>query len=241
VNGTVYEASGAVTFADPTRTAAAATATPSGTFAAGGTVPGTNYAATSSPLENVTIVDPLPVELSRFDVLALRQDALLTWSTASEHNNDHFTIERSLNGSNFVEVGTVRGQGNSQRPTDYTFTDNGAGRLAAATVYYRLKQVDLNGTASYSPVRTVQFASATAQATAILYPNPSQGQTVVDPRSLAAGTYSVQLLDLAGRVLRTQQSVNEAFTLDIAALPQGAYIVLVQGAGVRQSLRLLRN
>ncbi|MDO7884828.1 T9SS type A sorting domain-containing protein [Hymenobacter cheonanensis] len=240
VNGTVYQASGDVTFTDPTRTAANSTVTPSGSFASGGgTAPGSNYATTTSTLEDVTIVNPLPVELSRFEALAVRQDALLTWSTASEHNNDHFTIERSLTGSGFVAVGTVRGQGNSVTNTTYTFTDSNAGRLASTTVYYRLKQVDLDGTASYSPVRAVQFA--TAKAAASLYPNPSQGQIVLDLSGLAQGTYSVQVLDLTGRVLRAQQVGAQASPLDLSGLPQGAYLVLVQGAGVRQALPLLRN
>lgn len=241
VNGTAYQASGTVSFLDPTRTAATQTVGPGNTFASGGgTVPGTNYAAASSSNEDVTIVTPLPVELTRFAVLAVRQDALLTWSTASEHNNDHFTVERSLTGSGFVAVGTVRSQGNSLRNSDYTFTDPNASRLASSTVYYRLKQVDLDGTATYSPVRTVQFAPTT-KASASLYPNPSQGQLVLDLSALAQGRYSVQVLDLTGRVLRTQQAAAQATPLDLSGLPQGAYLVLVQGAGVRQALPLLRN
>ncbi len=240
-NGTAYQASGSVAFIDPTRTSTTGTVSPGGNFASGGgTAPGTNYAAASSTLEDVTIVTPLPVELTRFTVLAVRQDALLTWSTASERNNDHFTVERSLTGSNFVAVGTMRGQGTSLRNTDYTFTDPNAGRLASNTLYYRLKQVDLDGTATYSPVRTVQFG-ATAKAGATLYPNPSQGQIVLDLSGLAEGSYSVQVLDLTGRVLRSQQSTAQAATLDLSGLPQGAYMVLVQGAGVRQALPLLRN
>jgi hypothetical protein len=229
-NNYAYQAGATVSFLDPTRTATVTAATPGATFASGGgTVPGLIYVASSSTNEDVTLVNPLPVELNRFDVLAVRQDALLMWSTASEHNNDHFTVERSLTGSNFTAVGTVRGQGTSVKNT---FTDSNAGRLASNAIYYRLKQVDLDGTATYSPVRAVQFAAAKAAAS--LYPNPSQGQIVLDLSGLAQGSYSVQVLDLTGRVLRAQQLSAQASPLDLSGLPQGAYLVLVQGAGVRQ-------
>jgi hypothetical protein len=239
VNNTPYQANGTVAFADPMRTMDATTASPGGMFENGGTVAGTNYVASSSTAEDVTIVTPLPVELARFEAVAVRQDAVLSWATASELNNDHFTVERSTTGSNFLPIGTVRGQGTSTRTTEYSFIDNGAGHLATETVYYRLHQVDLEGNTSYSPVRSVHFAAN--KATAVLYPNPSQGQITLDLTALSTGTYTVQVLDLTGRVVRTQQLSAVAAPLDLSGLPQGAYVVLVQGADVRQALPLLRN
>ncbi|AMR28157.1 hypothetical protein A0257_14385 [Hymenobacter psoromatis] len=188
---------------------------------------------------SLALTSPLPVELTRFDVAAAPQGTLLTWHTATEQHNDHFTVERSVTGDAFRAIGTVRSQGNGLSPHDYTFTDSGAGQLGATTLYYRLQQVDVDGTTTYSPVRNVRFAAP--KATATLYPNPSQGQTLLDLSSLAAGPYLVQVLDLTGRVLRTQQAAAELAPLDLAGLPQGAYLVLVQGAGMRQALPLLRN
>ncbi|GAC1367819.1 MAG: hypothetical protein NVS3B25_19610 [Hymenobacter sp.] len=165
---------------------------------------------------------------------------MLTWATASEKHNDHFTIERSLDGRIFTTIGTVRGQGTSTQATAYTFTDSGAGRVAGGTVYYRLQQVDTDGTPTYGPVRSAFFGAA-ARATAALYPNPSQDNATIDLSGLAAGSYSVQVLDLAGRVLRTQQVGAQAAPLDMKGLPQGAYIILVHGAGINQALPLIRN
>ncbi|MGI4822920.1 MAG: T9SS type A sorting domain-containing protein [Janthinobacterium lividum] len=231
-NNTPYQADASVVYANPTRTT-------TNSADADASAPGNGYASASSTAEDVTIVTPLPVDLTRFDVLAIRQDAVLSWTTASELHNDHFTVERSTTGSKFLPIGTVRGAGTSVRTTEYSFIDNGAGRLAAETVYYRLQQVDLEGNTSYSPVRTVHFAAT--KATAVLYPNPSQGQITLDLSTLATGTYTVQVLDLAGRVVRTQQSSAVAAPLDLSGLPQGAYVVMIQGANVRQALPLLRN
>jgi len=197
-------------------------------------------ASNNSATFSTSVVTPLPVELAQFEVAAAYRDALVTWRTATEQHNDYFTVERSLTGANFQAIGTVRSQGNGLTPRAYSFTDAGAGQLHAETVYYRLRQTDTNGTLTYSPVRSVRFAAA-AKTIATLYPNPSQGQTLLDLSSLPAGSYQVQVLDLTGRVLRTQQATTQTATLDLAGLPQGAYLVLVQGAGVRQALPLLRN
>ena len=187
----------------------------------------------------VAPASPLPVELTRFEVTATRQTALVSWHTASEQRNDHFTVERSLTSADFRAIGTVRSQGNGLRPHDYRFPDPEAGRLNAETVYYRLQQVDVDGTTTYGPVRSVRFAPAPALAT--LYPNPSQGPAQLDLSRLPAGPYLVQVLDLTGRVLRTQPATAALAPLDLAGLPQGAYLVVVQGAGLRQTLPLLRN
>jgi len=187
----------------------------------------------------LAIAQPLPVKLTRFEVAAAPQGATLTWHTATEQHNDHFMVERSVTGDAFQAIGTVRSQGNGLSPHDYSFTDSGAGQLGATTLYYRLQQVDADGTTTYSPVRNVRFAAP--KATATLYPNPSQGQARLDLSSLPAGPYLVQVLDLTGRVLRTQQAAAELALLDLTRLPQGAYVVLVQGAGIRQALPLLRN
>ena len=203
-------------------------------------VQGNNYATASSALENVTIVTPLPIELTSFEVAAQRQDAVLTRATASEKNNDHSVVERSVIKRDFTAIGTVRGQGNSTRLVDYRFTDAGAGHLASGKMYYRLQQVDTDGTPTYSPVRAVSFA-ASVKAMAALYPNPSQDEATVDLSGLAHGTYTVTVLDLTGRVLRTQQLGALASPLNLKGLSVGAYIVLVQGVGISQALPLIRN
>ncbi|RZK61820.1 MAG: hypothetical protein EOO59_04125 [Hymenobacter sp.] len=92
---------------------------------------------------------PLPVQLVAFTAQAMQnRDGLLKWTTASELTNDHFEVERSLDGSSFSKLGQVAGQGSKASATDYAFTDAGIGLRVAAgqPVYYRLKQVDANGT-----------------------------------------------------------------------------------------------
>lgn len=136
-------------------------------------------------------------------------------------------------------VGSVRGQGSITRAAEYRFTDAGAARLAKGTAYYRLQQVDADGTVSYGPIRKVVFGEGKAAVS--LYPNPSQENATLDFSGLAAGSYQAQVVDLAGRVLRKQQPEATAAPLDLEGLPQGAYIALVQGGGISQALPLIRR
>lgn len=92
---------------------------------------------------------PLPVELISFSGENKGEENLLLWSTASEINNDHFDVERSSDGESFRLLGKVPGNGNSTTELDYSFTD---GHPDAGENYYRLKQVDYDGTYKYSDI-----------------------------------------------------------------------------------------
>lgn len=184
---------------------------------------------------------PLPVVLARFEAVAEKSDAQLSWTTATELGNDRFEVERSLDGRAFVRIGTVRGQGTSTRARDYRFTDVGAARRGAALAYYRLRQVDTDGTEAVSPVRVVTFTGF-PQARVGLYPNPAPGQTALDLRQLPAGTYQVRVLDLTGRQVGTYtlEGASEQ-PLGVQHLLPGPYVVHVVGQGVRLTLPLVRN
>jgi hypothetical protein len=92
---------------------------------------------------------PLPVELISFQGRTIGEENLLTWSTATEHNNDHFDVERSADGAEFEWIGTMDGAGNSQQVINYELNDR---QPLRGYNYYRLKQVDIDGTATYSNV-----------------------------------------------------------------------------------------
>ncbi|MDF7814242.1 T9SS type A sorting domain-containing protein [Hymenobacter sp. YC55] len=189
---------------------------------------------------------PLPVELKEFAVRAVKVDALLDWSTASEKNSDRFEIERSLDGTTFEKIGTVRGQGTTQATTTYGFTDAGIGAKTQSVVYYRLRQVDTDGTDSYSPVRTVRFeAQAAVTAKLSVFPNPAASSdrvVTLDLSSLPKGAYQVSLLDATGRLIGTysvEGGVNKV--VNVQTLPTGTYIVLVRGNGLNLSQRLIKE
>jgi hypothetical protein len=191
------------------------------------------------------------VVLTEFTAQAVRnRDALLNWATASEKNNDHFDIERSFDGSTFAKIGSLAGHGTTSAASAYTLTDAGVAAQATGPVYYRLRQVDLDGTANFSPVRSVRFTAETAAAPIALslFPNPAQASTTLDLRQLpATGTYQVVLLDATGRTVRTATLAGGLpQPLTIADLASGTYHVLVtgqlaDGSAFKQNLRLTKE
>ena len=170
----------------------------------------------------------------------------MNWRTASEKDNDHFDVERSLNGTDFVKIGQVKGQGNSTAPTAYALTDAGIGAKGSGAVYYRLQQVDPDGTATYSPVRAVRFGQGLVPAFSV-YPNPATAETTLDLTLLPAGSYRVSLVDAIGRVvLDVTLEAGFAHPLRLTSLASGTYAVLLRGtsaggAGLNFTKRLIKE
>jgi|GEM_PF-1432136 len=165
---------------------------------------------------------PLPVELTAFTAFRSHADAQLRWTTASEKNSAYFEVQASADGRTFRPLAQVAGQGTSTTAHEYQWRDAGLARYGAATVYYRLRQVDLGGTFSYSPVRVVAVEAAAASLA--LYPNPAHRSATLT--GTAAGT-PVQVYDALGRlVLTTPADAAGTAALALpAGLPTGVYLV----------------
>jgi len=256
--GTYDPASGWVTFTPVATLASGAPAVSNGvTFKVPAGAPASmigeaNSASTTVPdpqLNNNTarlttsVGAPLPVELTTFTATAVRTEAQLAWSTASEKNNDHFDVERSLDGGKFAVIGTVRGQGSTTLATQYSFRDAEAAKLTRKPVYYRLRQVDTDGKSSYSPTRAVQFGAG-GKLDVSVYPNPNPhlSKATLDLTALPAGKCEVQITDVHGRLLR-QLTLDGAaeHVLDVQALPAGLYLVRLQSAAGAVTLPFVYN
>ncbi|MCB2406806.1 LamG-like jellyroll fold domain-containing protein [Hymenobacter lucidus] len=187
---------------------------------------------------------PLPVELTEFTAERQGDDVLLRWATASETNNDRFEVESSIDGRVFKQIGRVAGRGTTANATSYQTTDLNVGRYAAGQVYYRLRQVDTDGSSTFSPVRKVQVIMAEGLQ-AQLYPNPSHPAEALtlQVRTGAAGPASWQLTDMLGRVVSQATNVElpaGVSTLPVSAteLPTGVYLLKLQ-QGKHQVIRKL--
>ncbi|TDN35868.1 hypothetical protein A8B98_11920 [Hymenobacter sp. UV11] len=173
-------------------------------------------------------VTPLPVGLSAFTAqIAGPTVVRIAWATASEKNNAGFTVERSIGGQPFAAIGTVSGAGTSTASNTYALLD--AKLPAGATLlYYRLRQTDLDGTNTYSPVRAITFAAAKTDKLAqlLVYPNPATQAVHVQLLGPAAEA-PLEVIDALGRLLRTQAAPTngEEALLPLTGLPSGLYIV----------------
>ena len=195
----------------------------------------TAYETFASPTFAVQAT-PLPVELTAFTATATGPSAVrLAWATASEKNSARFEVERSADGRTFAPISTVATAGNSSSARAYALTDEKL-PTGAATLYYRLRQVELDGTASYSPVRTVTLPGTTltgATAGLALYPNPTHSGAATLTGALPGTTVTV--LDALGReVTRATADAAGAAKLALpAGTPAGVYVVRASGKAVR--------
>ncbi|WBA40781.1 T9SS type A sorting domain-containing protein [Hymenobacter canadensis] len=179
----------------------------------------------------ITPTGPLPVELVAFTAQAAGPAVQVAWRTASERNNQYFEVERALNpASGFTPIGRVAGSGTSNGRS-YSFRDETAAATQAATLYYRLRQVDTDGTPEYSPVVAVSWKSTTQTAIS-LYPNPAaQSSTVrvsLTNSSEAAAVAVLKIYDMRGVLLR--QLPADKLTLQGENLPAGLYHVVLTSA-----------
>ncbi|MBX2964747.1 MAG: hypothetical protein KF845_01290 [Cyclobacteriaceae bacterium] len=140
-----------------------------------GTVTVTNVTSFSPfTLASLDANSPLPVELDKFWAQVVQDGVDLFWETASELNNDYFTVERSATGEVFTAVGTVNGKGTTNQRSKYTLKDTSP---IYGTSYYRLKQTDFDGSFTYSNVIHVNY-DGPSMAFLNVYPNPTNGSEV---------------------------------------------------------------
>ncbi|WP_218127087.1 integrin alpha [Catalinimonas alkaloidigena] len=140
-------------------------------------------------------IAPLPITLVSFAAVPTTKTVELTWETAAEFNNSHFEIERSQNGQNFETIGQLRGAGTSHQRLAYQFTDQ---RPYTGENYYRLKQVDLDGTVSYTETQSV-FRQGYFDWVAS--PNPFDADLTLYYQGTVEGTAEIRVVTPQGRLI----------------------------------------
>ena len=161
----------------------------------------------------------LPIELISFNAKAQNQSIDLTWSTASEKNNDHFDLQRSGDATDWSTIATIKGNGTTATKEEYAYTD--AAPISGVN-YYRLKQMDYDGGYQYSPI--VSAVAKSGKGGISVFPNPAQTMVhVYSPVDYTDG--SVTIHDISGRLVKTY-SVNSG-GYNVSDLPAGVYAVRV--------------
>jgi hypothetical protein len=166
----------------------------------------------------------LPVQMLSFDAKPNQRMVDVTWATATERNSDHFVVERSGDGDNFVEIGKVDGMGNTQTTTNYAFVDE---LPHSGMNYYRLKQVDQNGDAVYSETRSVFFRRTGLPIE--LYPNPARESIALAFDAEQEGLAQWRMLDMSGRLVlqgnAQMQIGTNRIEIALERVENGSYMV----------------
>lgn len=192
----------------------------------------------TSIAEAVTIYSPIvvPIKLLNFTGKIVSSTAVLNWETTNEINSSHFIIERSTDGLNFQNVGTVAASGNTSQNIRYGFTDK---NIPSGRLYYRLKKVDRDGKFEYSSTITLMNAQNGFQFNVL--PNPATDLIAVQYIGLLEQDTDVKLYNIEGRLMQ-QTQINKGQTIayfNIETLYAGTYVVKIQNSAVNESHKVI--
>ena len=181
----------------------------------------------------------LPVHITTLNVRCENGGALVTWTTAQEFNSHHFEVQSSVNGTDWQTLGIVTASGNSNTPKNYSFRDLGNGRK-----FYRLKQLDQDGSIQYS---MLVMAGCTGNVNWNIWPNPATESVMISMDVSENTKAQVSIYDSRGKLVKTkEQSLlpgNNQVQVNIKELANGIYHVVVnydKGRG-KHTTRILKQ
>ncbi|TXB63857.1 T9SS type A sorting domain-containing protein, partial [Vicingus serpentipes] len=172
---------------------------------------------------------PLPIELLSFDATIKKSgEVTLNWISASEINNDYYTVERSADASSWIELERIKGAGNSSSQINYEVSDSNP---LSGISYYRLKQTDYNGDYSYSDVQVVTLNSEVKIA---VYPNPVRENLFI---SNLCEECIVNIYSSTGQLVFS----GNTNSINASNWKKGIYeVIIINVEGVKYSSRIIK-
>ena len=183
----------------------------------------------------------LSSRLLEFKGHKINEDAVLNWKTTDEINTLEFIVERSVNGSNYNSIGSLKAE-NTAGFHQYSFTDRKIISLGVPVVYYRLKQVDINGRFIYSRIVAISVDNKTI---VHFYPNPAHNEanlviTINKPEQV-----QWRIIDNAGRVVQQQQwklaRGSNYLLIDVSQMKKGIYYLELSGETINYSEQFIKQ
>jgi hypothetical protein len=177
---------------------------------------GISYRTVSFPFSTT-----LPVKMVGFSAEQEQQKVKLSWSTATEIDNDFFTVERSADGNHWTEIKRIKGAGNSTDLRSYSSYDE---NIAAGTFHYRIKQTDFDGKASYSEVRTIRNINSNKNVS--LFPIPNTGNNVNVTGIKDYSKTELTLLNAGGNIIFA--TTLSTTSVELPQLVTGIYFIRIR-------------
>ena len=175
----------------------------------------------------------LPVVWGNFTAEKVNSTALLKWTTVSEQNVDKFVIERSFDGRNYTEIGSVKATGNSSVTRSYTFTDS---KPVKGTNSYRIRLTDNDGKQSLSEIRSLIFDEI--KNIISIAPNPARDKVMLTVRGNTK-LLQIKVYNAVGQQIASYVSNSETLPLDVSQFARGSYYISITGDGISQKEKLV--
>lgn len=187
-----------------------------------------------------------PVVLSSFTISSKNNKPLLLWTTQIEKNTDHFSIRKSLNGTDFTEAGVVPAVGNSISVQNYSYLDEEVSP-ENKFIYYSLAIIDKDGEKELTPIQVYRNSAALPKLILSLSPNPisGMGHLVLRFNADKKGLMRAKIVDMQGKIilerkLNAHPGVNNGH-IHLGDLPRGIYIIHFILEGLHESYRIIRE
>jgi hypothetical protein len=189
-------------------------------------------------LGNTDLGDPLPVELTGFRAVAENHVVRLNWATASETNNNFFTVERSKNAKDWQVVKNIPGAGTSHVKNYYETVDDGPYSGAS---YYRLKQTDFDTKFKYfNVVRVV----VDLEKPLVIYPNPFNNSFKISADSEIADIHNTIKLFTSSGIevpVRITKDNDDQVTIDPGSIPGGLYLLKITNGSIIKTVKVVKS
>ncbi len=185
----------------------------------------------------------LPVSLTSFTAAKTNDEKVnLKWTTSSEINSHYFIVEKSSNGLDFSELDNIKSAGNSSKVNQYTTTDN---KPFNGVNYYRLKQVDMDGSYTYSNVVAINFAYQVHSSISI-FPIPAKEELTISFKDNNQSFASIEIIDILGKKMFHEglkfESQNSSYTVNISSLTDGIYFFsILYDDGTSEKIKFLKK
>ncbi|HRH66134.1 MAG TPA: T9SS type A sorting domain-containing protein [Bacteroidia bacterium] len=210
----------------------------------GGTAGGAGT-ITTGPLNPYSGTVTLPIDLKNFYGKVDGGVIILNWITASEINNEYFTLERSPDGLNYIQLGTVQGAGNSTQEIHYSYPDDGP---LEGDNYYRLTQTDFDGKSeTFPPIHLEYQMKDTKEPVFKAGPNPFTDRMKIDYETSKDAEVEFQLYSISGQLVKSAKEFSgngmNSFQWDeLGDLPKGTYIlILLAGETKSRALQMIKQ
>ena len=174
----------------------------------------------------------LNVEFSQFSVSKQSEEVSLNWSTETEIDNEYFSVQRSVNGRDFIEIARVSGGGNSFKPLDYAFADVAP---FPGLNYYLIRSNSFAGESKTSPIRQVNWSNDS-----IVKVFPTIIDTEITVQTLLSD-YKIEIYSTSGQLLVERVNLNETQNIESIDLPSGIYTLLVSSEFTLESFQLIKK
>jgi hypothetical protein len=191
--------------------------------------------------DNMCLDWVVPVELTSFTATSVDNEVELNWTTATETNNQGFQIERMIAGGSFEQVGYVTGFGTTTETKAYSFVDS---KLETGNYTYRLKQIDFDGTFTYSEELNVEVELPLEYALEQNYPNPFNPSTTIKYSIPEEGFVKLAVYNMLGEEVSTivnasQKAGRYEVNFNASGLSSGVYVYRIEAANYTASKKLM--